>query len=135
PAPDGATSSRAAATRRAPVVDRAARSATSIADREHGFEVVLRVRLERDHGLRAHDPVDLRDARGDDVGEVLVPAYVHDRDEVPLAGDRVRLAHALDVGEHAAERRHRVALGLDQDDRVGHGEKLSPGFRTWTLAD
>src|SRR4051812_36239769 len=180
PAPAGATSSRAAATRRAPVVDRAAhafagrwiadarrrtpdrhrgsapgrsrrvvsgaarrppagawaaRSATSIADREHGFEVVLRVRLERDHGLRAHDPVDLRDARRDDVGEVLVPAYVHDRDEVPLAGDRVRLAHALDVGEHAAERRHRVALGLDQDDRVGHGEKLSPGFRTWTLAD
>src|SRR4051794_20760273 len=76
------------AARRPPAGARVARSATSIPDAEHRLEIVLRVRLERDHGLRAHDPVDLGDARGDDVGEVLVATYVHDRDEVPLARDR-----------------------------------------------
>ena len=47
-------------------------------------------------------------------------AHADDRDEVPLAGDRVGLGDAVDVGELAAERGQRRALGLDEDDRVGH---------------
>ena len=59
---------------------------------------------------------------GDHLGELLVLADAHDGDEVPLARDRVRLGDALDVGERPAQRRQRRALGLDQDDRVGHAE-------------
>ena len=62
-------------------------------------------------------------------------ADVHDRDEVPLPGHRVGLAHAFDVGQRAAERRDRAALGLDEHDRVRHALNVSPGWRICTFAD
>ena len=46
---------------------------------------------------------------------------MHDADEVPLAGDRVGLADAFDLGQRASEGRHHVSLGFDEHDRVGHG--------------
>ena len=69
------------------------------------------------------------------LGQLLLLGDPHDRDEVPLAGDGVGLGDPLDVGERAAERGERVALGLDQDDGVGeaHGElRRSPGASTTT---
>jgi hypothetical protein len=54
-----------------------------------------------------------------------------DRDEVPLAGDGVRLGDAFDLGELAAEIGQRLTLGLDQDDGVGHFSScVSPGSST-----
>ena len=57
----------------------------------------------------------------DDARQILVALDVHDADEVPLAGDRVGLADALDLGQRSAERRHHVSLGFDEHDRVRHG--------------
>ena len=62
-----------------------------------------------------------RDSRARDrLGDLLRRAHAQDRHEVPLPGHRAGLGDALDVGERAAEVGHRLALGLDQDDRVGH---------------
>src|SRR3954452_2649967 len=90
--------------------------------------------LEGDHRHRALDAVELADVRGDDRGQVGVLLDVQDRDEVPLAGDGVDLADALDLGEVRAQRRDRAALGLDEDDRVGHSWCSPPGSRTATCA-
>ena len=61
-------------------------------------------------------------------------AHPQHRDVVPLARHRPRLGDAVDVGERAAEVRHRLALGLDQDDGVGHRTVcVSPGARMTTL--
>ena len=50
-----------------------------------------------------------------------------------FAGDRVRLRHALDVGQRAAELLHGGALGLDEHDRVGHlSVCVPPGSSTTT---
>ena len=69
---------------------------------------------------------------GDHVREVVLLAQPQDRREVPLAGDRVGLGDARHVGQLAAEVGQRRALGLDQDDRVRHGDRLSPGASTTT---
>ena len=76
----------------------------------------------------------VREPLRDHLRELFLARHPHDRDEVPLAGDRVGLGHALDVGERAAQRRHRVALGLDEHDRGGHGVCTPPGSRTTTSA-
>ena len=41
--------------------------------------------------------------------------------------------NALDPGQLAPERGQRGALGLDENDRVGHVECVSPGSSTTTL--
>ena len=79
-------------------------------------------------------PGSLTQPPGDDVGQHLVARHADDGDEVPLAGDRVGLGHAVEVGQRAAERGHRVALGLDEHDRGGHGVCVSPGSSTTTSA-
>ena len=72
------------------------------ADREHRVEVVLGEDLERDHRVGVEDP-----------GQPARPAATTsasrsgsttriDGDEVPLAGYRVGLGHALDLGQAAA---------------------------------
>src|SRR4051794_41304757 len=88
--------------------------------------------LERDHRLRPAHARQLDELARHDVGEHLVPRDAPDGDEVPLAGHRVRLGHPVEVGEPAAERLQRVALGLDEHDRRGHVEWVSPGSRTTT---
>ena len=78
-------------------------------------------------------PVDVREALRDDLRDLLRAAHADDRHEVPLAGDGVGLADAFDVGQLAAEGLDRLALGLDQDDRVGHRSVcVSPGLSTST---
>src|SRR4051795_10147326 len=99
----------------------------SVPDGEHRFEVVLGEDLEGDHRLRPHDALERDERLGDDLGQVLVTLDLHERDEVPVAGHRVGLADALQVREDPAERRHRIALGLDEDDGRRHGVKVSPG--------
>ena len=59
-----------------------------------------------------------------DVGQLLVAGHPHDRDEVPLAGHRVGLGHAVDVRQRPSEGGQRVALGLDQHDGVRHPLEL-----------
>src|SRR3954451_19240561 len=87
---------------------------------EHRLEVVLGEDLEGDHGVRALDAVEPGQPFGDHLGEPVVLRNAHDRDEVPVAGDRVGLGHAVDAGELAAEGRERVAPSLDEDHRVRH---------------
>ena len=45
------------------------------------------------------DAGDLVEPVGDDVGEVLVLAHPHHRDQVDVAGDGVDLADAVEVGD------------------------------------
>src|SRR3954454_14130138 len=108
--------------------------ANSVADREQRLQVVLREHLEGDHRVGAADALELREPPGDERRERVGLAYAHDGDEVPFACHRVGLGHPFHVGELPAERRHRRALGLDQDDRVGHAEWVSPGARMTTFA-
>ena len=78
-----------------------------------------------------------REAVAHHLVQVLRLLDPHDRGEVPLARDRVGLGDAVDVGEVAAERRQRRALGLDEHDRVGHNSEcvwVSPGARMTTSA-
>src|SRR5439155_27232769 len=125
--------SPSARTRRAP--RRAPRSGPwpeSVPDREHRLEVVPGEDLEGHHRLRPRHTRHGHEPRGDKLGQLLVARDAHDRDEVPLAGHRERLADPLQVGELAAERGHRVPLGLDEHDRGGHGVWVSPGWSTTT---
>ena len=55
--------------------------------------------------------------------------HADERDEVPLAGDRIGLGDAFDVGEVAAERRHGVPVGLDQDDGRDHQAQRAAGVK------
>ena len=79
------------------------------------------------------DPGEPADLLGDDLRELLVVRDSDNRDEVPFPRHGVGLGDALQVGQGAAQRRERVALGLDQDDRVGeaHGRSMTcaPGAR------
>src|SRR3954462_1067523 len=110
------------------------RRPASLPDREQRLEVVLGEDLEGDHRVGALDPLELGEAARDQRRELVGLAYAHDGDEVPLARHGVGLGDAFDAGERPAERRHRRALGLDQDDRVGHAECVSPGARMTTFA-
>ncbi len=78
-------------------------------------------------------PVSWEIPPGDDLRELFVLAQAQDGDEVPLTRDRVRLGHAVDVGQLATQRGQGGALGLDEDDRVGHVEWVSPGSSTTTF--
>ena len=55
------------------------------------------IHLEGDHRLRPTHPGELRDLAGDDLRELILLTQPQDRDEIPLAGHRVRLGDALDV--------------------------------------
>src|SRR5687767_9216677 len=66
---------------------------------ENALKIKLRVGAERDVSVRPCDAGHLRDAAGDDVGEILVLAGADHHDEVDLTGDRVDLGHAWDRGE------------------------------------
>ena len=65
------------------------------------------------------------------VGKTLAYASTMESDLRSFEGDKT--AKARKVGELVAESRERGALGLDQDDRVGHAECVSPGARMTTL--
>ena len=69
-------------------------SGGGVADVEQRLEVVPGEGLERDERLRARDAGQLADRARDDVRELLVPVDAHEADEVPLAGDGVRLRDA-----------------------------------------
>src|SRR5262249_30559497 len=104
----------------------------SLTDREQRLEVVLGENLEGDHRVGAADPDELGDVSRHHLGELLVLTHAEDRDEVPLAGDRVRLGHARDVGQLSAQRGQGRVVGVDQDVGVGHVECVWPGSSTTT---
>src|SRR5437588_12525356 len=91
------------------------------------------VRLDLHHRLVPLDSGQAGDPISHYLRQLIRLAQAEDRDEVPLAGDRIRLGDAVDVGELAAQCRQRGLLGLDQDDRVDHSEWVSPGSSTTTL--
>ena len=107
---------------------------SSLADREHRLEVVLARRpRRRPSSASARRPASIAIRRRHDVAQVLVARDADEGDEVPLARDRVDLTDAVELGQ--LRRRASpspVALGLDQDDRVGHVACASPGSRTTT---
>src|SRR6476646_4251841 len=82
------------------------------AEGEGRLEVVLAVGLEGDQGLRRLDALDLVEPAGDDLVQVLVPAYAHHRDEVDVAGDGVDLAHAVEIGDGLRHLRDPVDGGI-----------------------
>src|SRR3954463_13810936 len=109
------------------------RGQASVPDAEERLEIVLGEDLERDHRLRALDPLDLGEAVRDHLRDLLGVADAQDRDEVVLAGDAVGLGDPLDVGQLAAEGLERGPRGADQDDGVGHRSVcVSPGSSTST---
>ena len=97
------------------------------------LEVVLRERLEGQHRLGVLDAVELGELAGHDGVDARRVAHAQDGDEVPLTGDGVGLGDAFDLGELTAEVGQRLALGLDEDDGVGHlSSCVSPGLSTYT---
>src|SRR5437763_7709416 len=95
-------------------------SSSSAADREHRVEVVLREDLERHHRVRLDDAREAGELARDQVRELLLLVHANHCDEIPLAGDRPRLAHALHLREAAAEHLERVPLCAEQHHGVGH---------------
>gem|GEM_PF-6822604 len=75
-------------------------------------------------GIGAQHPVDLAEAAGDDVGELLVLGHLDDRDEVDVARARVDLAHAVEVRDGLRRLRDAVGGGVHQDDRGDHDDSL-----------
>ena len=67
------------------------------------------------------DAVDLAEPVGDDVGERLVLADPHHRDQVGAAGDRVDLADALERGDRLGDLGDAVGLDVHEHDRGDHG--------------
>ena len=85
------------------------------------LEVRLAVHPERDQGARPEHARLRRDAAGDEVGERLVVRDADDDDDVLVAGDGVRRAHAIQVGDVARQRGDARRLGGDEHDGVDHG--------------
>ena len=108
------------------------RHARLLTDREQRLQIVTRVGLEGHHRVGPRDSFEAADLPRHDVRQLIRIAQPQDRDEIPFARHRVRLGDALDPGELAAERGERDAIGVDQDDRVGHGVWLWPGSSTTT---
>ena len=90
------------------------------ADGERGVGVDLRVGAERDVGVGVLHPGDLREVPGDDVGELLVGADPHDRDEIDIACAGVDLRHAVEVGDGLRGLGDAVGGAVHQDDRGDH---------------
>src|SRR4051812_29317334 len=65
--------------------------------------------------------VDLVETVRHDVSDLFMVAHPHQRDEVDLAGDRVDLAHALQLCDLLGDLRNAVDGGGDEDDRGDHG--------------
>src|SRR4051794_33883673 len=76
--------------------------------------------LGREHAVDLVEPV------GHDVGDLFVVAHPDERDQVDLAGDRVDLAHALQLRDLLRNFRNAVDGGGDEYDRGDHGAALSP---------
>ncbi len=79
-------------------------------DGEQRFEIVARVRLERDMRLRPRDSAHLSDASRHDVGELVVLSCPDHGHEVEVARDRVDLGDAFDRGERLAQLRQSALL-------------------------
>ena len=86
---------------------------------ERRLEVVRGVGAERDVGL-VRPRRDLVEAVRDDVGQLLVVADPHHRDEVGVAGDRVDLGDSGELGDRRATSGMRSTSGVDEDDGGDH---------------
>ena len=69
--------------------------------------------------------VDLVEPVGDDVGEVLVPADPHHRDQVDVTGDGVDLADPVDLGDRLGDLGDAGDFGVDEHDGGDHGVTLA----------
>jgi hypothetical protein len=67
------------------------------ADREGFLQVVPRVGPNRDVRVGAQDAGGLRDAVGDDLGDLVVLLHPDHGDQVDVAGDGVHLADPVEV--------------------------------------
>src|SRR4051812_5583768 len=79
-------------------------------------------------GLGGEHAVDLVEAVGDDVGDLLVLAHTYQGDEVDLPGDGIDLGHARQLGDLLGHLRDPVDCRLDEHDRGDHAATLAiPG--------
>ena len=90
------------------------------ADREGRLEVVPGVGAERDVGLGVEHARHLVDPAGDHLGDLLELADPHDRDQVDVAGDRVDLADAVEIGDRRGDLGDLVGGGVDHHDGGDH---------------
>lgn len=94
---------------------------------EHGFQIVGRKLLERDHRLRSLDSSQLDQVLNDDLRKIVVLPHANDGDEVPISGHRVDLGHAFHVGELGAEMTKALARCFDEDECCQHkGSNFAP---------
>src|SRR4051794_33322525 len=89
---------------------------TSGADGEDSLQVMLRVDLKRNERLRVRDALKPRDVARHDLGEILARPEVHDRNKVPVSGDRIHLTNAIHIGEPLAGILDPVPVRLDEND-------------------
>ena len=78
------------------------------------------------------DALELADVLGHHARELVVLPDPHDRDEVPLAGDRVGLGDAVEVGEHTAQLGRAVRSASMRTTAWVDSPCVSPGSRMTT---
>src|SRR5688572_27918843 len=95
------------------------------ADREDRLEAVLGAHPELYRGVRSLSALDLADAAGDHVRQVVVLGHPHPGDQVVRTGHGEDLADAVQRGDRLGDLGDAVHAGLDEHDRGDHGW-LSP---------
>src|SRR5665811_1343435 len=91
----------------------------------------IRDSLECDLGLGRHHAVDPIELTCDHLGDLIVGADAHHRDEIEVAGYRVDLADAVDGGNLLPNLPDSSHFCLDEYDRRYHAVSLTPPARTW----
>jgi hypothetical protein len=87
------------------------------AQREGRFQIVLRVRAERDVRLGRDDARNLVEVFGHEVRDVVVVTHAEQGDQVDLPRHGVDLADAVDGGDVAGDLGNSRDVGLDEHDR------------------
>src|ERR1700704_6321839 len=92
---------------------------------EHRLQIVGRELLERHHGLRPLDPLELRQLLRDHLGQLVVLPHPHDGDEVPLPRDGINLGDPNHIRQPGSKVPQPLATGLDKDHGGEHRPSLS----------
>src|SRR5204862_381649 len=115
---------RAGAPTRSGRPDRGATGATRTsvdADVPGLLKILLRVRPERRERLRPLETGHGREHLRHHVRDLVVLRHFHDRDEIPVAADRIDLRDPVDLGQPLSRPGERRGLGADQHDGRDHG--------------
>src|SRR5690606_5865637 len=84
------------------------------------LEILTRVGAEGGERRGSLDSRDLRELLSDDVSDSVILGNANDRDQIPLAGYRIHLCHAVHASECPGDLRNALGIGLDEDDGGYH---------------